>query len=327
MSESMTASQEASITVSQEAALTVSQPVSLAELIERFLAEQDIRASSKATYQRQLRKFVAWLEQTGRVRIMASLDREDILAYKQQLQAAGLSSYSISGYMTAVRKLYAWLESRKFYPNIAKEIKGAKKAKGFRKDSLTPGQLREALSAMDQSGLEGLRDYAIFNLLARTGLRTIEIARARIKHLRQESGEAVLWIQGKGRDEADEFVLLTDEALKPIRVYLSARARLFGQPADEEPLFSSCSNRNSGQPLTTRSISRLIKESLKRVGVNDKRLTAHSLRHTAISLAIKGGASLQQAQAMARHSDPRTTMIYFHNLDRISQGAERYITF
>lgn len=145
--------------------------------------------------------------------------------------------------------------------------------------------------------------------------------------MRQESGEAVLWIQGKGRDEADDFVLLTEETLKPIRTYLSARAKLLGQPADEEPLFSSCSNRNDGQPLTTRSISRLIKQALQRVGIDDKRLTAHSLRHTAITMAIKGGASLQQAQAMARHSDPRTTMIYFHNLDRIAQGAERYISF
>jgi len=315
------------VTVGQQASIVVSQPASLADLIERFLQEQDVAASSKDTYRRQLRQFSAWLEQTGRARVMASLDREDILAYKQALQAQGLSSYSVSGYLTAVRKLYQWLESRKLYPNIAKEIKGLKKAKGFRKDTLTPSQLREALSAMDSSSLEGLRDFAIFNLLARTGLRTIEIARARIEHLRQESGEAVLWIRGKGRDTADEFVLLTQESLRPIRQYLSLRAKLQGQPEDEEPLFCSHSNRNDGQALTTRSISRIVKESLKRVGVDDKRLTAHSLRHTAITLAIKGGASLQQAQAMARHSDPRTTMIYFHNLDRISQGAERYISF
>ena len=317
----------AKLTKSQQASIVVSQPASLESLVDRFLDEQDVASSSKATYRRQLRQFVAWLQETGRAGRMASLDRQDILAYKESLQAQGLSSYSVSGYMTAVRRLYEWLEARKLYPNIAREIKGAKKAKGFRKDCLTPSQLREALDGMDRDSLEGLRDFAIFNLLARTGLRTIEISRARIEHLRQESGEAVLWIQGKGRDEADEFVLLTDEALRPLRQYLSARAKAMGQPADEEPLFSSCSNRNSGEPLTTRSISRIAKDAMRQAGIDDKRLTAHSLRHTAITLAIKGGASLQQAQAMARHSDPRTTMIYFHNLDRISQGAERYISF
>ena len=317
----------AKLTKSQQASIVVSQPASLESLVDRFLDEQDVASSSKATYRRQLRQFVAWLQETGRAGRMASLDRQDILAYKESLQAQGLSSYSVSGYMTAVRRLYEWLEARKLYPNIAREIKGAKKAKGFRKDCLTPSQLREALDGMDRDSLEGLRDFAIFNLLARTGLRTIEISRARIEHLRQESGEAVLWIQGKGRDEADEFVLLTDEALRPVRQYLSARAKAMGQPADDEPLFSSCSNRNSGEPLTTRSISRIAKDAMRQAGIDDKRLTAHSLRHTAITLAIKGGASLQQAQAMARHSDPRTTMIYFHNLDRISQGAERYISF
>jgi hypothetical protein len=32
-----------------------------------------------------------------------------------------------------------------------------------------------------------------------------------------------------------------------------------------------------------------------------------------------------QVQAMARHSDPKTTMIYFHNLNRLQAGAERFI--
>jgi hypothetical protein len=36
---------------------------------------------------------------------------------------------------------------------------------------------------------------------------------------------------------------------------------------------------------------------------------------------------LQQAQAMARHSDPKTTMVYFHNLNRLQAGAERFILF
>lgn len=61
--------------------------------------------------------------------------------------------------------------------------------------------------------------------------------------------------------------------------------------------------------------------------MDDSRITAHSLRHTAITLSIKGGASLQQAQAMARHTDPKTTLVYFHNLARVEAGAEKHIKF
>ena len=95
----------------------------------------------------------------------------------------------------------------------------------------------------------------------------------------------------------------------------------------DEPLFCSHSDRNRGEDLTTRSVSRIIKQALRGVGLDDSRLTAHSLRHTAISLSIQGGASLQQAQAMARHSDSKTTLVYFHNLERISLGAEKFIQF
>lgn len=295
----------------------------LEELVSRFLEAQDLAPSSKATYSRQLKRFTSWLRDTGRATRLGQLSREDVLAYKQSLQDSGLSSYTVSGYLVTVRKLFAWLEAEKVYPNIARDIKGLKKARGFRKDCLTPAQIRESLASIDRSTPDGLRDFALLNLLVRTGLRVIEIARAEVGDIRQESSEAVLWIQGKGRDSKDDFVLLVEDTLKPLRAYLSSRGKL----PDEAPLFTSVSDRNTGQALTTRSISRIVKEAFRAVGLDSKRLTAHSLRHTAITLSIKGGASLQQAQAMARHSDPKTTMIYFHNLSRLQAGAERFIKF
>ena len=312
--------------ISQQPQAAIAIQDQLHGLIEAFLASLDVRASSSATYGRQLKQWALWLERTGRIERMKELTREDILAYKRHLQGQ-MSSLSVNGYMTAVRKWYAWLEGEKLYPNIARDIKGLKRPTGFAKDTLSEKQLQKALGAIDRSSLEGLRDYAIFNLMARTGLRDIEVARASVGDIRQEAGQPILYIQGKGRDRADEFVLLLPEALKPIKDWQKARARAMGQPADEEPLFCSLSLRNYGQALSTRSISRLIKQAMRSIGLDDKRLTAHSLRHTAITLAVKGGASLHQAQAMARHSSPSTTMIYFHNLARISQGAERYITF
>jgi len=293
----------------------------LSDLAEDFLADLDLSEGSRATYSRSVRQFISWLEETGRAG-RVDLLREDILAYKDYL-ISSKSSYTVSLYLTTVRKLYQYLESKRIYPDVTRGIRGSKKPKGFRKDSLTPDQLRQALSSMKRKTLEGLRDYALFNLMARTGLRDIEVSRAQVGDIRQESGQAVLWIQGKGRDSKDDFVLLTKESLKPISRYLKARESLPG----DAPLFCSHSDRNSGQALTTRSISRIIKQALRSIGLDDQRLTAHSLRHTAISLSIKGGASLQQAQAMARHTDPKTTLVYFHNLERIEAGAEKFINF
>lgn len=316
------------ITVQQQQTLA-SRPASLEDLAQAFLKDQDVKEASRATYERSLKQYLLWLEQTGRAQRMATLQREDILAYKDSLLEAGKSSYTISSYVSVVRKLYQWLEAKKLYPDVSRGVKGSKKPKGYRKDTLSPEQIRLALDSIDRSSTTGLRDYALLQLLVRTGLRTIEVARATVGDVRQEpglqDGEAVLWIQGKGRDEADEFVLLTAETLQPLQAYLQARGRAFLRP--DAPLFCSESDRNYSEPLTTRSISRIVKEALKRAGLDNSRLTAHSMRHTAITLAVLGGASLQQAQAMARHSDPKITMTYYHNLDRIKAGAERCISF
>lgn len=306
-------------------ALTI--PASLDDLIQAFLRDQDVKASSRATYERCLRQFVAWLESTGKIESLADLQRDDLLEYKEDLLQRGRSAYTISLYMTAVRKLFQWLESKKLYPDVAKGVKGAKKPRGHRKDVLSPEEIRKALEAIDRSTLAGLRDYALFNLLARTGLRTVEVSRAKVGDIRQEPGlqrgERVLWIQGKGRDTADEFVVLTKNTLAPLQEYLKARAR----NSQEAPLFSSESDRNYMEALSTRTISRIVKESLKRAGLDSSRLTAHSMRHTAITLAILGGATPQQAQAMARHTDIKVTLGYFHNLSRVEAAAERSINF
>jgi len=287
---------------------------------EDFLRSLDVSERSRATYTRSLKQFIGWLADTGRNTLQ--LQREDILAYKEYLQSSK-SAYTVTLYLTSVRKLYQYLESQKVYPDITRGIKGSKKPRGFRKDTLSQNQLREVLDSMELKSLEGQRDYAMFNLMARTGLRAIEISRALVGDIRQETGQPVLWIQGKGRDSKDDFVILTPEALEPIKSYLKARGRV----KKDEPLFCSHSDRNRGEDLTTRSVSRIIKQALRGVGLDDSRLTAHSLRHTAISLSIQGGASLQQAQAMARHSDSKTTLVYFHNLERISSGAEKCIHF
>lgn len=299
----------------------MNRQASLEDLLHRFIQAQDVAPSSKDTYSRQARQFTSWLEDTGRMERLSTLLREDILAYKDWLSDSGKTPATVSGYLTLVRKFFSWLEAEKMYPNIARDIKGLKKPKGFRKDCLTPSQIREALECFDRSTPEGLRDYALFNLMVRTGLRTVEVSRATIEDLRQQAGEAVLWIQGKGRDEKDDFVLLVDDTLKPIQRYLKHR----GETSEEAPLFASMARKNYGQAMTTRSIRRIVKEAFRVIGLDNKRISAHSLRHTAVSLAVKGGASLHQAQAMARHTDPRTTQIYFHNADRISQGAERCI--
>ena len=77
-----------------------------------------------------------------------------------------------------------------------------------------------------------------------------------------------------------------------------------------------------GRRLKTRSLREIVKRAMRLAGFDDDRLTTHSLRHTAVTLALLGGASLQQAQSMARHANINTTLVCSHDLDRVSQAGE-----
>ena len=286
------------------------------QIIERYISSLDVKPRSKDAYRKGIKRFLAWLNAHG----ISNPGRADILKYKADI-LKDYTACTVSSYLTAVKSFYTYLEGEKITPNIAAGIKGAKHQKGFRKDALTAKQAKEILTAMDTATVEGKRNYALVNLLIRTGLRTVEAERANIEDIRSEVGEALLYIQGKGRDSKDAFVILTESTLKPIREYLSAR----GKTQETAPLFASHSDRNNGERLTTRSISRIAKEALKAAGYNNSRLTAHSMRHTAVTLSLLGGATIQEAQALARHQNINTTLIYAHNISRIANAPERKV--
>lgn len=295
---------------------TIAQVEKINTLIDRFILSQDVKEKSKETYRKALKQFFIYFQDTD----LSTLDRDNILAYKNSM-VEKKSPYTISSYITAVRKFFEWTESIKVYPNIARGIKGTRTSKDFKKYALTVEQVKTILGSIDRSSITGKRDYALLNLLVRTGLRTIEVCRADIGDIRQEGGEALLYIQGKGRDTKDAFVLLTDETLRPINEYLAGRP----DKQENSPLFASLSDRNNSGRLTTRSLSRIVKEHLIEIGLDNKRFTAHSFRHTAVTLSLLAGASLQETQAMARHSNINTTMIYAQNIQRIAGAPERKI--
>lgn len=161
-------------------------------------------------------------------------------------------------------------------------------------------------------------DYAILSLMFRTGLRDIEVVRADVGDIKPHSGVMALYVHGKGRSEKDDFVALTEALQADIDRYLAERKDL--SPTD--PLFASTSNCNKGGRLTTRSVSGIVKQGLRNIGLDSERYTAHSLRHTSVTYALMAGASVEETQKMARHADISTTMIYAHHVDHVRHASE-----
>jgi len=307
------------IVVRQAQDVATVNPQRIEEPVDRFIASQDVKESSKLLYRRTLKQYFNWVDKKSY--LLSEIARPQLLEYKEELLNSNMSSLTVGSYITSVRRFYEWTEANKFYPNVAKGIKTPKRKQQFKKQPLLPAQATALLSYYQD---KALRDYAIVNLLLRTGLRTIEIIRANVEDITFKGSQRVLLVHGKGRDEKDNFVLLTDKTYQPIAEYLTTR----GKVNSSEPLFTSTSNNSKGERLSTRSISYIAKEGLKAIGLDERAFTAHSLRHTTAVNILRGGGSLEQAQMTLRHSNPATTQIYTATLNeerRLQNSGEALI--
>lgn len=282
--------------------------------VETFLADCDIRNNSRNVYRRGLQYFFKWVEQTGRM--ICQLTRADIISFKDSLLCTH-SNLTVAGYLVALRRFYEWCEGNKIYPNIAKGVKSPKRKNAYLKEHLRENQIHELLNHFESN----IRDFAIVNLLLRTGLRTIEVVRANVEDITFKGGQRILKVWGKGRDEKDNFVVLTDKAYAPIKEYLNTRK----SATLKEPLFTSTSNRNLQGRLTTRTISKICKEGFKAIGLDAHEYTAHSLRHTTAVMLLKHG-TLTDVQSVLRHASPATSQIYTKSIEeelRLANPSEQ----
>lgn len=246
---------------------------------------------------------------------------QDIVDFKKALEARNLKPATIGLYLAACRRFFTWTEQAGIYPNVAQGVKSPKQERGHKRDYFGASQLKGIMSGMERTTLQGKRDYALFALMATCGLRTIEVSRANIEDIRNLGGDMVLYVQGKGRLDSTEFVKLPAPLMKVITDYLTAR----GQAEDTAPLFAGIGNRNHNGRMTTRTISQIAKKAMRAAGYNSRRLSAHSLRHSAVTLSLMAGQSLPEVQSFARHTNISTTQIYSHAVERIRSTCETSI--
>jgi site-specific recombinase XerD len=166
---------------------------------------------------------------------------------------------------------------------------------------LPASDVERVVTARDSSTPTGSRDRAIILLLARLGLRGDDIVRLRIGDIDWQ--QANIRLSGKGRREV--LLPLTQEVGDAILTYFER-----GRPAvDSDHVFIRAiaplrSFSNSG--LVTKVVARAI----VRAGVLTAFRGAHVLRHSAATLMLRQGISLQDISAILRHRSIETTAQY-----------------
>ena len=286
--------------------------------VRSFFDFLDAAPTTERNYTKALKRFFSWLTDKG----IRNPDEGSIRAYKKDLIQT-VKPGSVHLYLTALRLFFRWTFDQRLYPNIADHIKAPRTGRSHSRDSLTPGQAHLVLDtakAHERDGLSGLKLYAIALLMLTGGPRCIEVSRANIADIRQADGHRVLYVQGKGHAEADRPINLTEEADAAIRAYLTAR-----RAKPDEPLFTSDSNNNRGSRMTSDAVSRAIKGLFRECGIDSPRLTAHSTRHTAATIASQSGNAIEDVSCFLGHADLSTTMIYDHAVSRTTSRCEQSV--
>ncbi len=288
------------------------------EVQNRFFSYLDVSAITLKAYRTGIKQFISFM-QTSNERTPTRLT---VINFKNSLTANGAKPSTVALYLSSIRRFFGWLETEGLYEDITRGIKSPRMEKGHKRDALSANQLKNCIQGMSRNDEKGLRDKAMFLLMATCGLRTIEITRANVADLVDVQGVPVLFVQGKGRTDRKEFVKLSAPVYEAVCEYLSSR----GNASPNEPLFTSTARRNKGGRLTTMTVSSVAKSAMIQAGYNSTRLTAHSLRHSAATLALQAGMSLPDVQAFMRHSSINVTMIYNHSINRLNSQCENAVT-
>lgn len=281
-------------------------------------------AETRAGYARDLNRFLrhvgiaagAW-DELPRIR------PGDVAAWRDHLLAAGQTSTAISRKLSVIRSLFGYLRAYGYAganPADTTFVAAPPVPRDGKTVALTPEDCRRLLDAPSPGTPEGARDRALLAVLAFTGCRVGEVCRLRVEDYKSSGGHKVLEVRGKGGKE--RRMPLHPEAFERLDEWLDAAGLKDARGALFRPSRAARGHGRHGfrdEPLTRRAVQLLVERYVARLEL-DPNVTVHSFRVTALTTARERGADIVDLQDFAGHADPRTTLGYIRNRDRLSRS-------
>ena len=306
------------------------QPVSGAHLDRAFTADSDLvplyllrydRENTRRAYRGDLESFFG--SETVPLAMARAVTFTHVNEYIQQLEADGLSAATIRRRVASLRGFFAWLVALGLLPlnpadrQLVRRISRTD-TRGQLMTVLTRDQASALLEAVDLDKETGVRDRALVSTLLHCVLRRSEAVAMDFAHI-QPSGPWWVLHLPKAKGGSDQSVKIPESIVSLIR---GVREH-YGY--GEGPVWRSLSrNQSRGRRLSPTSVYMIVNRLAKSAGINGS-VGAHTMRHTGCTIAIEGGASIQQVQTHARHKNIETTMRYVHQRDRLANSAADFI--
>ena len=268
-------------------------------------------------YERDLTQFASHAEELG----ITTVDRIDIEVLRSWLwdrQQAGLAPSTLSRGVATLKSFGGWLEHHQHIPGNPASRLRAPKAPRHLPRVLADEQITRILDRAAARALSGdpeqVRDCAILELLYATALRVSELCTLTVEGL--SLPDRTVRVVGKGRKE--RVVPFGAPASRAVREYKDAARPALAARAAHAPdaLFLS----NTGDQLGTHAVYRLVARELEHEPGSGPR-GPHTLRHTAATHLLNGGADLRVVQEVLGHASLASTQVYTHvSTDRLAES-------
>lgn len=279
--------------------MSLKQRAHLDEFQDYLTASLRLSRQTVATYMRDCRSFVAWLESEElNAMTVVTADVIDHLIQRQTEQ--GIDQRTVAKVVSGLRSFFQYLVltgGRADNPAMLVELpRMAYRIPGV----LSVNDVERLLAAIDIDNPLGLRDRALFELIYSCGLRISEAVELTVDRVFVR--ERLIRVYGKGGKE--RLVPMGDHACHWLGRYLvEARPHLAKRP--ESALFLNL----RGAKLSRKGMWKRFREIGARAGVEAK---VHTLRHSFATHLLEGGADLRAVQELLGHADISTTQIYTH---------------
>jgi site-specific recombinase XerD len=265
-----------------------------------MVQERGLAAMTVLRYENTARRLLQEQAMEGDVFEPSALTGVDVNAFLLR-ECGRVSSGSAKGRVGELRSILRFLYLQGITPlrlGTAVPPVGGWRLATLPPPAMSATDIQRLLDSCDRSSAVGIRDFAIMMLVARLGLRSIEVARLELADVNWRAGELI--IRGKGgRQDRLPLPVEVGEALVG---YLSAGRN----PQGARQLFLRC--RAPRGPIRPDLVGDVVERACLRAGL--PHVGPHRLRHALAGELLRQGAGLVAISQVLRHQDLATTALY-----------------
>ena len=297
----------------------MSLDAAVADFTRYLSAERGFSEHTVRSYRSDLAALLDYAQKQGATE-PAALDLELLRSWLWESSNAGLAKSTLARRSAAARSFSSWLARTGAIPmDVAARLRGPKAEQHLPRVLTRPqvDALLEGLASRAATGDSGaIRDLAVVELLYASALRVSEVTGLDTSAL--DLDRLTVRVTGKGsKQRVVPFGVPAKRALDAwLEVRGSVVASASGPAGDNAALFLG----DRGKRLGTRAVYQLVASILVEIPGSGPS-GPHTLRHTAATHLLDGGADLRAVQEMLGHASLGTTQLYTHvSTERLRQS-------